>query len=166
MKISGIILWVIGVMLLCLGGVLILATIGNRDTLQNDRQATAVVTGNDRHDYYGNYNEQGLQYFYCAEFQFRTEDGRTVSVKQSDSTDLPCASHVSESPDYKVGQQVPVYYDPADPAHTVQIAADVKNGYTASVVIGVTVLILSILCVVIGSVLFVKDLRGRRRITR
>ena len=163
MKIAGVILWIIAVVLLCVGGFLILATYGNKSTMQTDEQATAVVTGNERHAYYGNYNEQGIQYYYCAEFQFQTREGRTISIKQADSTDLPCASSVSESPDYKVGQQVPVYYDPSDPAHTVQIAADVKNGYTAAVVIGVIVLILTILCVVVGSALFVMGSARSRR---
>jgi len=164
MKIAGVILWIISIVLLCVGGFLILANYGNRNTMQNDEQAVAVVTGNERHAYYGNYNEEGIQYYYCAEFQFQTKDGQTISVKQVDSTDLPCASNVSTSPDYQIGQQVPIYYDPSNPAHTVQIAADVKNGYITAMVIGVIVLIFTILCVVVGSVLFVKGLARSRRV--
>jgi hypothetical protein len=163
MKIAGVILWIITIVLLCVEGFLFVATYDYRITKQNDEQTTALVTGNERHPYYGNYNEQGIQYYYCAKFKFQTQDGRTISVKQDDSTDFPCSSYVSDSPNYQVGQQVPVYYDPSDPAHTVQIAADVNNANTAAVVIGVIVFIFIILCAVVGSVLFVMGLAKSRQ---
>jgi len=135
-----------------------------RNAKQNYEQATAVVTGNERQAYYGNYNEQGIQYYYCAEFQFQTKEGQTISVKQADSTDLPCSGSVSDSPDHPIGQQVPIYYDPHDPAHTM-LAEDVNGGHVIGVALGAIILIVGISMIVGSLVPFVINLVRRMRNT-
>ena len=46
-----------------------------RNAKQNYEQATAVVTGNERHAYYGNYNEQGIQYYYPRNSNYPDQGG-------------------------------------------------------------------------------------------
>jgi uncharacterized protein DUF3592 len=159
MKTSGVIVGIISMLLLCCGGIGAIGAIwaidNARNISQNDEQAIAVVTGNEEH-------HTQSSFYYCAEFQFQTKEGQTISFKQDDSTNVPCGE-ASASPDYQVGQQVPVYYDPHDPAHTVQLVAWVKNEYVTTLVLGVPVLIVAILCIVGGLVLFVRGLVKSRR---
>jgi Protein of unknown function (DUF3592) len=160
MKNSRVIVGIIGIVLLCCGGIGAIGAIwainNTRNISQNDEQAIAVVTGNEEHHTQSNF-------YYCAEFQFQTKEGQTISFKQDDSTNVPCSGAASASPDYKIGQQVPVYYDPHDPAHTAQLVAWVKNEYITALVIGVPILIVAILCIIGGLVLFVKGLAKSRR---
>ena len=133
----------------------------DQNAKQNYVQGTAVVTGNESHPY-------KQYYYYCAEFKFQTRDGQTISVKQADSTDFPCASNVSDSPYYQVGKQVPIYYDPHDPAHTVLLAEDVdggNGGNIAAVVIGVIMLIIGALLVSGGLISSIRSLAKNRRAT-
>ena len=115
MKIAGIILWIIAVVLLAVGGYML---VKEKLFLLGAQQATAVVTGNERHTYES--SDYGTQHFYCSDFQVQTKDGASISFSEDDSTDVACTD-LDMPPDYQIGQQVPVYYDPRDPAHTVQI---------------------------------------------
>ena len=166
MKIAAVILWIIAILLGCGIGVLVLATQGSRNTMHNDQQSVAVVTGNVKHAYYGNYNEQGIQYFYCAQIQFQTRDGQTVSVTQSDATQFRCDANVSSSPDHPVGQQIPVYYDPHDPAHTVRFVSDVKTSLIVAQVAGGLALFFLIVCLAGGTSMFVAGLAREKRGSR
>ncbi len=159
--IGGIVVLIVGIFLTSAG---VDQWMNARNAKQNYEQATAVVTGNERHAYYGNYNEQGIQYYYCAEFKFQTKEGQTISVKQADSTDLPCSGSVSDSPDYQIGQQVPIYYDPHDPAHTM-LAEDVNGGHVIGVSLGAIILIVGISMIVGSLVPFVINLVRRMRNT-
>jgi len=148
MKIVGVIFWIIGILLLCVGGVLLVSGKSDENNiLQNYAQANAVVTGNECRVGLIN-NNPNLQYKYCWEFEFKTKDGQTISFNKQNAA-------------YRIGQQVPVYYDPHDPAHTVEIAADVKNDYLA--ILGGIILVFAILSLVVGTAFFVAGLvRGRR----
>ena len=77
MKIAGVILWIIGVVLLAVGGYLL---VKEKLFLLSAQQATAIVTGNDR--YTQESNEYGTQHYYCSDFQFQTKDGRSISFAE------------------------------------------------------------------------------------
>ncbi|MFZ1041113.1 MAG: DUF3592 domain-containing protein [Anaerolineales bacterium] len=144
-----------GIVVLIVGIFMTFAGVGQwmnaRNAKQNYEQATAVVTGNERHAYYGNYNEQGIQYYYCAEFQFQTKEGQTISVKEDDSTNLTCSGQ------YQVGKQVPIYYDPHDPAHTM-LADDMDNstGTVIAFILGALCVMGSLVMLVVGFKWFAK----------
>ncbi|MCL4529104.1 MAG: DUF3592 domain-containing protein [Chloroflexi bacterium] len=140
MKITGIILWIIGVVILAVGGYLL---VRERLFQQSAEQATAVATDNKQYTYTS--SDNGVQHYYCTGFQFQTKDGRNISFKEDDSTDVSCAD-LDMPPDYQVGQQVPVYYDPRDPAGSVQIPKSVSLNYDS----GAIVLAAGALCIVIG----------------
>jgi Protein of unknown function (DUF3592) len=157
MKIAGAIVGIIGIILLCAGGILLIwANNNERNISQNNEQAIAMVTGNELHHTMN-------QFYYCAEFRFQTKEGQTISFKQDDSTNVPCQGSASSSPDYQIGQQVPVYYDPHNPAHTVQLVSWVTNEYTTELVIGMPILIVAILSIVGGLALFVIGSAKSRR---
>ncbi|MGA7193100.1 MAG: DUF3592 domain-containing protein [Anaerolineales bacterium] len=153
MKIAGVILWIIGVALLAVGGYML---VKEKLFLFSSQQATAIVTGNERYTYES--NENGTQHYYCSDFQFQTKDGRSISFREDDSTEVPCAD-LDMPPDYQTGQKVPVFYDARDPAHTVQIAKSVSLDYDG----GVIVLVAAVICIVIGLVLFWIGLVRSRR---
>jgi hypothetical protein len=144
MKITGVIFWIIGVVLLAVGGFLL---VKEKLFLLNSPQAIATVTGNQRYTYES--NDYGTQHYYCSAFQFQTQDGRSISFNEDDSTGVPCAD-LDMPPDYQPGQQVPIYYDPRDPANTVQIPKSVNLNYDG----GVIVLVASFICIVVGLALF------------
>ena len=129
MKIAGVIVSIIGVVLLGVGGYLF---IKEKLFLLSAQQATAIVIGNERSTYES--NEYGTQHFYCSDFQFQTKDSRSISFNEVDLTDVPCTD-LDMPPDYQVGQQVPVYYDLRDPAHTVQIPKSVILNYDGAVIV-------------------------------
>ena len=155
MRIAGVILWIIGVVLLAVGGYML---VKEKLFLLTAQQATTIVTGNDR--YTQESNEYGTQHYYCSAFQFQTKDGRSISFSEDDSTDVTCTD-LDMPPDYQVGQQVPVYYDARDPANTVQISKSVSLNYDG----GVIVLVVAFICVVAGLVLFWIGLMRSRRAT-
>jgi len=130
MKISGIITGCIGVLVFGLG--VILLGLGGylyfkeQLFLKRAELTTAVVTENKRYTYTGNVNEYGVQHYYCSEFQFQTRAGQRVSFEEQSCGQL------DQPPDYQVGQQVDVYYDPQDPVNTVQMRED-RLRYTGAV---------------------------------
>jgi hypothetical protein len=153
MKIAGVIAALIGVILLGLGGYLF---VQEQLFLQTAEQATAVVTGNERHTYQS--SEYGEQHYYCSEFQFQTRDGQSVSFQESDSATANCAN-LDSPPDYQEGQKVAVYYDPGDPIDSVQIPKSIRLDYDGAVILAVA----GTLALLVGLGLFwFGFLRGRR----
>ena len=153
MKIAGIILWIIAAVLLTVGGYML---VKEKLFLLSAQQATAIVTGNERYTY--EFNEYGTQHYYCSDFQFQTKDGRSISFSEDDLTNVPCTG-LDMPPDYQTGQQVPVYYDSRDPAHTVQIPESVSLDYDG----GVIVLVAAFICIVVELILFwIGFVRSRR----
>ncbi|MFZ1040522.1 MAG: DUF3592 domain-containing protein [Anaerolineales bacterium] len=156
MKIAGVILWIIGVVLLAVGGYLL---VKEKLFLLSAQQATAIVTGNDR--YTQESNEYGTQHYYCSDFQFQTKDGRSISFAESEGGNANQADcgDLDAPPDYQLGQKVPVSYDARDPANSAQIPKAISLNYDG----GVIVLVFAFICVVIGLVLFwIGLVRGRR----
>ena len=123
MKIAGIIIAVIGVMFMGLGVYLFSK---EQLFLQRAELTAAVVTSNKLFTYTGQVNEYGVQHYYCSEFQFQTRAGQRVSFEEQSCGQL------DQPPDYQVGQQVDVYYDPQDPVNTVQMRED-RLRYTGAV---------------------------------
>ena len=155
MKSAGVILWIIGIVLLGVGGYML---IQEKLFLLNAERATAIVTGNDRYTYQP--NEYGTQHYYCSEFQFQTRDGQSISIQESDGNgNQGGCGDLDAPPDYQTGQQVPVYYDPGDPTNTAQTPKAVKIDYDG----GVIVLVAALICIVVGLVLFWIGLAGSRR---
>jgi hypothetical protein len=153
MKLTNVIFWIIGIVLLAVGGYML---VKEKLFLLTAGQATAIVTGNERQTYQS--NENGTQYYYCSAFQFQTKDGRSISFNEDDSTDVNC-TELDMPPDYQVGEQVPIYYDPRDPANTVQIPKSVSLDYKG----GVIVLVLGCICIVVGIILFwIRLVKNRR----
>ena len=144
MKIAGVIVSIIGVVLLGVGGYLF---VKEKLFLLSAQQATATITGNERHTYES--NEYGTQHYYCSDFQFQTKEGRSISFSEDDSTDVPCTD-LDMPPDFQTGQQVPVYYDARDPAQTVQISKSVSLEYDGAVI----VLVVSAFLLLLGLGLF------------
>jgi hypothetical protein len=126
MKITGIILAIIGVMFIGLGGYLFAK---EQIFLQRAELTTAVVTYNKLYSYTGQVNEYGVQNYYCSEFQFLTKDGHSISFEE------PKCAELESPPDYQIGQKVSVYYDPSDPANTVQMG---KSNYSNAAAAAVT----------------------------
>ncbi len=85
MKITGVILWIIGVVLLAVGGYML---VKEKLFLLTAQQATAIVTGNERYTHES--SDYGTQHYYCSAFQFQTKDGRSISFSEDDSTDVSC----------------------------------------------------------------------------
>ena len=121
-------------------------------------KATATVVGNNRHTYES--NEYGTQHYYCSEFQFQTRDGQSISIEESDGNGSQggCGD-LDAPPDYQTGQQVPVYYDPHDPADTAQTPKAVGLNYNG----GVIVLAAGVLCILLGLGFFWADLLRSRK---
>jgi len=155
MRVAGVILWIIGVLLLAVGGFML---VKEKLFLLNAEQATATVTGNDRYTYES--SEHGTQDYYCTDFQFQTKDGRSVSFQESDqnANQADCGD-LDAPPDYQTGQQVLVSYDPRDPANTAQIPKAVKLDYAG----GVIVLVFGFVGILVGLVLFWISLARSRR---
>ena len=147
MKVTGIIIAIVGAMLLGLGAALFV----RQGRFQQGAQgAQAVVTENKLYTYTGNVNEYGVQHYYCSEFEFRTQDGRSVAFEE------PNCAQLDQPPDYKVGEKVGVYYDPADPENTVQLGKADYSAVWAATIAGALALLL-------GLGLFAAGLlRGRR----
>jgi hypothetical protein len=147
MKITGIIIAVIGVMFVGLGVYLFSK---EQLFLQRAELTAAVVTSNKLFTYTGQVNEYGVQHYYCSEFQFQTKAGRRVSFEE------PNCAELELPPDYQVGQKVAVYYDPGDPSNTVQMG---KFNYSNAAAAAVT----GAFFVLLGLVLFwIGRLRRRR----
>jgi len=128
MKIVGIILAGIGVVLIGLGGFIFAR---EQYFVRSAEQAVAVVTDNESVNYTGNVNEMGIQHYYCSVFEFQTTDGQTISFKETEGklNSTGCGD-LNSAPDYKVGEEVLVYYDPRDPVNSVQIPKLVKKYYS------------------------------------
>lgn len=122
--IIGVVLFGLGVMLCGLAGYLF---VREQHFLQRAELATAVVTDNKLYTYTGQVNEYGVQHYYCSEFQFPTRTGRNVSFEETDCAQL------DSPPDYQIGQKVEIYFDPQDPAKTVQMQKDRSSNGTAVV---------------------------------
>jgi hypothetical protein len=146
MKRTSVILIAIGLILL---GVAAYLLVREAAFLQGAQRASALVTGNQQYAYTGNYNEYGLQHYYCSSFRFQTGDGRTVDFKQASGSSSDCGS-LDRPPDYQVGQHVQVYYDSSDPAGTVQLPGDVKLAYSGIAILAVA----GTICALLGLVLF------------
>jgi len=127
MKITGIVLGLIGLLLLGLGGYLF---VQERSFLQKAEFTTAVVTSNKRYTYTGQVNEYGVQHYYCSEFQFQTQAGQSVSFEE------PNCAELDSPPDYQVGDKVDVYYDPQDPGNSVQMRKAQNSDPVAATVAG------------------------------
>jgi|WetSurMetagenome_2_1015567.scaffolds.fasta_scaffold65414_2 hypothetical protein len=156
-KAIGIIAAILGILLVGLAGYLFLK---EKLFLQTAEQSTATVTANIRHTYTGQVNEYGVQHFYCSEFEFQTRDGRDISFKESDGTNLGC-TEVDSPPDYEIGDHVIVYYNSKDPIHTAQTPKSVKLNYSSGAVVGV----IGVLLFLFGAVLFVSGLLKSRRVS-
>ena len=148
MKIAGVIVAFIGILLVGLGAYLF---VKQQLFLRSAKQATAMVTYNKLYTYTGQVNEYGVQHYYCSEFQFQTRAGRTVSFEETHCAEL------ESPPDYQVGQKVAVYYDPRDPANTVQMAKPSYSDAAAAAVTGA-------FFVLLGLAFFWAGLLRRRRI--
>ncbi len=147
MKITGIILWIIAVVMLCLGCGLIQV----KSSDQSYEKSTAVVTGIESTTYYSDDYQRNVTE-YCVKFTYKTQEGQSVSFEQG-KFGGPCKIN---STDYKVGEHVPVYYDPSNPSTSAELTGT-RNGEEMAETIGAYCLIaLAILCIVIGTVLFVK----------
>jgi Protein of unknown function (DUF3592) len=147
MKIAGIIIVFVGVLLAGLGAYLF---IKEQLFLQKAELTTAVVTNNKLYDYTGQVNEYGVQHYYCSEFQFQTRAGQSVSFEETKCAEL------ESPPDYQVGQKITVYYDPHDPANTVQMLKPNFSDTAAAAVTGAFFVLLGLVLFWIGL------LRGRR----
>ena len=146
MKITGIIFWVIGIVLLAVGAYML---VREKLFLQSSDRATAVVTANERYTYTS--NEYGVQHYYCSDFQFQAKNGQSISIKESDDNgDQGGCAELDAPPDYQTGQQVPVYYDARDPANTAQIPKAVSLNYSG----GEIVLVGAFIGIVIGLIFF------------
>jgi hypothetical protein len=151
MKITGFIIGIIGVMLIGLGAYLF---VHEQLFLQSAELSTATVTANIRHAYTGNVQEYGVQHYYCSRFQFQTKAGQSVSFTH-------CSSTADAPPDYQIGQQEDVYYDPQDPGHTAQIRNTIFK-YRYSAAIAATAV--GALCILVGLWLFeIRHARGPRQ---
>ena len=135
MKIAGFIIVFIGILLAGLGAYLF---IKEQLFLRSAEQAMAMVTYNKRYTYTGQVNEYGVQHYYCSEFQFQTRAGRTVSFEETNCAQL------ESPPDYQVGQKVAAYYDPRDPANTVQMARPSYSDAAAAAVTGAFLVLLGL----------------------
>ena len=158
MKIAGVILGIIGIMFLCMGGLFILVKYSKGVSLQNDEQATAVVTGIEHSHYYSQEDDREVD-SYCAEFTFKTKEGQTISFKQG-SIDNACTI---DSNDYQVGEQVPVYYDPSNPANTAALTKGEDRFESVLAIMAIIFIPLAILFIVLGVGLFVMGLVKSRR---
>jgi hypothetical protein len=147
MKIAGIIIGFIGVLLAGLGAYLFVM---EQLFLQKAELTTAEVTNNKLYDYTGQVNEYGVQHYYCSEFQFQTRAGQSVSFEETKCAEL------ESPPDYQVGQKITVYYDPHDPANTVQMLKPNFSDTAAAAVTGAFFVLLGLVLFWIGL------LRGRR----
>lgn len=147
MKIAGIVVGIIGLLFLGLAGYLF---VQEQLFLQRAEPTTAVVMSNKRYTYTGQVNENGVQHYYCSEFQFKSQDGRGFTFEEPDCAQL------DSPPDYKVGQRVPVYYDPQDPGNTVQMRNSEYSNTLAAAGSGALVVLL-------GLVLYWIDLLRRMR---
>ncbi|MEP7135353.1 MAG: DUF3592 domain-containing protein [Chloroflexota bacterium] len=144
MKNIDVIFFSIGIILIGLGG-----TIFVREQLfiRSAEQAIAVVTGNESVSYAGNdVNEMGIQQYFCLAFQFQTRDGQTISFKETQGKlNQASCGNLGTLPDYEVGQAVPVYYDPRDPANSAQIPKLVKKYYSLAAAFAVAGVLLVLL---------------------
>jgi hypothetical protein len=147
MKITGIIIGLVGLVLLALGGYLF---VKERLFLQTAEPTLAVVTENKRYTYTGQVNEYGVQHYYCSEFRFQTKNNQKVSFEE------PGCAELDSPPDYKIGQTVEVVYDPADPGNTVQLRSE-EFFYAQSVSVA------GALVVLLGTVLFWAGLLRRNK---
>ncbi|HEY9153117.1 MAG TPA: DUF3592 domain-containing protein [Anaerolineales bacterium] len=146
MKITGIIFWAIGIVLLGVGAYMV---VREKLFLQSSEQATATVTGNQSYTYTS--SDYGVQHYYYSEFQFETKAGQSISIRESDGNGNQggCAE-LDAPPDYQTGQQVLVYYDPRNPTDTAQIPKAVSMNYYG----GEIVLVIAFICIVIGLIFF------------
>ncbi len=150
MKITGFVFGIIGIMLMGLGGYLF---VHEQLFLQRAELSTATVTDNIRHTYTGNVQKYGVQHYYCSRFQFQTRAGQSASFTS-------CSSTADAPPDYQIGQQEDVYYDPQDPGNTVQIRNTIfKYQYSAAI----TAAVVGALCVLVGLWLLGGTMRRSRR---
>ncbi len=152
MKTTGLIMTALGILLLAVGGYLFAR---EQLFLRSADHALAVVTDNSVYTYTS--NDYGVQHYYCSKFQFQTTDGQSVSLEESDSTNISCGD-LDQPPDYQTGQQVPVYYDPRNPTESAQIPKSVKQSYDGTMIIAIG----GILLLAIGLGLYWSGfLRGR-----
>ena len=135
MKITGGVIGIISVVLLGLGIILCGMSgyfiIREQHFLQTAEQTTAVVTDNKLYNYTGNYNDYGVQHYYCSEFQFQTKSGQSVLFEEKND-----CGQLDSPPNYQVGQKVAIYYDPQNPADTVQMQGDRTSAAIAEAVAG------------------------------
>jgi len=151
MKITGVILWIVGILTLCVGAALILAQYSQKNSTKNDEQATAVVTGIEHSQYYSEENASEED-SYCAEFTFQSKEGQTISFKQGSISDS-----CTDPSDYTVGEQVPVYYDPHDPAGTATLAKGEDRFESFLVVMGSISICIAVPLLLVCVGLFVMD---------
>ncbi len=160
MKIAGSVIGTIGVVLLGLGiiicGVAGYFIIREQHFLQTAQQTTAVVTDNKLYDYTGNVNEYGVQHYYCSEFQFQSNTGQSVSFEEKNG-----CGQLDSPPDYQVGQKVAIYYDPVNPAGTVQMQKERSSAAIAEAVAGA----FGALLVLVGLVMLWFGVWARRKTT-
>lgn len=144
MKNIGVIFFLIGIILIGLGGYIF---VREQLFIQTAEQAIAVVTGNESVMYTGtDVNEMGIQQYFCSAFQFQTRDGQTISFKETQGklNQASCAN-LGTLPDYEIGQDVPVYYDPRDPSNSAQIPKLVKKYYSLAAAFAVAGVLLVLL---------------------
>ena len=157
MKITGIILAVIGILLVGLGGIIF---VREQLFIRTAEQAVAVVTGNESVNYTGNINEMGIQHYYCSVFRFQTEGGQMISFKETEGkVNSTGCGDLNSAPDFQVGQEVPVFYDVRDPANTVQIPKLAKKYYSWAL----TIALVGLLVVSIGGFFLREHEQNRKR---
>lgn len=157
MKFTGTILAVIGILLIGLAGIIF---IREQLFIHSAEQAVAVVTGNESVNYTGNINELGIQHYYCSVFQFKTREGQTISFKETEGrVNSTGCGELNSAPDYQVGQEMPVLYDPRDPANTAQIPKLVKKYYTWAL----TIALVGLLVMSLGGFFLREDGQNRKR---
>jgi len=157
MKIVGTVLAVIGIILIGSGGFIF---VREQIFVHTAEQAVAVVTGNESVNYTGNVNEMGIQHYYCSVFQFQTMDGQTFPFKEGEGRlNQANCGYLDSAPDYKIGEEVPVYYDPRDPGNTVQIPKLVKKYYSYAL----TIAFVGLLLAAIGVFFLREDQQNKKR---
>jgi len=157
MKIVGNILAGISIVLLALGGFIFAR---EQFFVHAAEQTVAVVTGNESVNYTGNINEMGIQHYYCSVFQFQDRSSQVISFKETEGrlNSTGCGD-LNSTPDYKVGEEVPVYYDLRDPVNTVQTPKLVKKYYTWAL----TITLIGLLVGGIGVFFLREDEQNRER---
>ena len=125
-------------------------------------KVSTTLSANESVNYTGNINEMGIQHYYCSVFQFQASDGQSVSFKEAEGklNKAKCGD-LNSAPHYQIGEEVPVYYDPRNPANTVQVPKLVKKYYSYALMFA----LIGLLLLVLGIYFRREDEQNRKRET-